>query len=46
MRRFSLRQQIIGDLNEELNRIRSQINKEVREKCYDILAKKSNKQRD
>ena len=37
----SLRQP--GDLNEELNRIRAKMNRDIREKCYRIMAEKKAK---
>jgi len=46
MKRFSIRQQMFGDLNKELNRIRAKMNKEVRDKCYQILAQKYRKRKD
>ena len=35
-----------GDLEKQLSQIRAQMNKEVREKCYEILARKHKRKDD
>jgi len=38
------RKHMMGNLNKELNRIRAQMNREVREKCYEMMARKGKHQ--
>lgn len=45
MRIPSLRQQIFGNINKQLNQIRAQMNRKIREECLEVLAKKREKMR-
>ena len=40
MRIPSLRQQRFGNINKQLNQFRAQMNRKIREECFEILAKK------
>ena len=43
MRIPSLRQQRFGDINKQLNQLRAQMNRKIREECFEILAEKRGK---
>ena len=42
----TLREQIFGDFNKELNQNRAQVNIGIRSKCHEILEKKNRVQND
>jgi len=35
----TLKQQMFGDLNKQLNRIRARMNDDIRERCFEIIEK-------